>query len=425
MTINERVKTTVESGIVPLSFYLEPVYFFSGAVAVMRTKLVINSLALGMLTHNEYRYVAARSKQGDDFVTRHIHKLLRVIPKLDEEWVGINCFTVPVFARLLKDGKLSEILFNAFAKFPEISPSRICVEISADILYEDMDEIRQRINELRELGVKVAMAEMGDEYCPMFRLHGVKIDYAFLDRYAVNSLSTDDKERIAGSVINYLHFLGIKVVAPELYDDEAMAALQALDCDGYTTDGFSFSEYEPKVTEAEAQIASMTDALAEVRTVSELVAEAQTEAELEELEAVLNAEAEEESKAEEITEATEEPETEEVPEAEEEPEVAEESEAAEESETEEVPEVEEVSETEEEPEIEETSEIEEEPVAEENTETEETAEINTEDESETEADAETETVEAETEVDTIFQTESEEKVAILATSEEEETDGSE
>ena len=234
MNISEKVQAVVDSGISPLTFLLEPVRFFSDGNSVIRTKLVINSLDLGILTFEQYRYVAGRSKQGDALSARHVEKLLRVLPDLTERYPSVTCFTLPVFPRMLKDGKLAKLLFDLFAKFPEASPALICIEISADVLYEDMEEMRIRIDELSHLGVKVAISEVGDEYCPIFRLSGVKLDYAFLDEYAVKSLSTDERERVAGNIIKYLHSLGAKVIAPGPVDAYGLENASELDLDGFT-----------------------------------------------------------------------------------------------------------------------------------------------------------------------------------------------
>ena len=233
MSISEKIEAVVDSGISPLSFALEPIRFFSGD-SLIRTSLVINSLELGILTFEQYRFVAARSKQGEALVARHLEKVLRALPTLMKNYPNANCFTVPVFTRMLKDGKLSRLLFDLFGKFPKASPALLCIEISADVLYEDMSEMRDRIEELAHLGVKVAISELGDEYCPIFRLSGVKLDYAFLDDYAVKSFSTDDRERVAGSIIKYLHSLGAKVIAPSPMDAYGLENASELDLDGYT-----------------------------------------------------------------------------------------------------------------------------------------------------------------------------------------------
>jgi EAL domain-containing protein (putative c-di-GMP-specific phosphodiesterase class I) len=101
-------------------------------------------------------------------------------------------------------------------------------------LYEDVAEARERIKELRELGVRVAVGEVGDEFCPVFRLAELPFDYAFMDEYATASLDRDDAERIAGSLVKYLHYLDVKVIAPELDNEDKISGAKTVECDGYT-----------------------------------------------------------------------------------------------------------------------------------------------------------------------------------------------
>ena len=234
MKLGDKVKALVESGVAPLLLHYEPVRFFSSPESLLRTFLVINSLELGTLTMREYRYVARRTKQGDRLVERHLRKLCREIPTLLAERPQVTAFTVPVYARLLRDGVLAKMILETLTLFPSVAPSLLCIELSADILYEDMEEATARIAELRAIGVKVAISEVGDEFCPVFRLTSVAFDYAFLAPYATSTLGGEGAERIAGSLVGFLHYLKVKVVAPLLDSEEQRAAAEAVGCDGYT-----------------------------------------------------------------------------------------------------------------------------------------------------------------------------------------------
>lgn len=234
MKLGDKVKELIDSGVTPIVLHYEPVRFFSSAETVLRSFLIVNSLELGTLTMREYRFVARRTKQGDHLVQRHLLKLCREIPKLLAARPSVTCFTVPAYARLLRDGALAKMLMETLALFPAVSPKFLCIELSADILYEDMDEAAMRIAELRAIGVKVAIAEVGDEFCPVFRLTSTAFDYAFLDRYATDSLLGNGAERIAGSLVGFLHYLKVKVIAPQLEAEEQIAAAEAIGCDGYT-----------------------------------------------------------------------------------------------------------------------------------------------------------------------------------------------
>lgn len=233
--LKDMVKETIESGIKPIVFDYEEVKLFGEDSSVVRSFMVINSLDLGTLTYKQYRFVARRTRQGNHMVERHIQKLIRMIPKLRERNPAIQCFTIPVYARLLKEGELARMLFDAFALYPEIPPECICIELSADILYENMEESKAGIEELRALGVKIAISEVGDEFCPVFRLSELEFDYAFLDEYAVETLDRDDRERVAKSLVKFLHFLDVKVIAPGLDSEAKIDGAKVVGCDGYTT----------------------------------------------------------------------------------------------------------------------------------------------------------------------------------------------
>ena len=101
---------------------------------------------------------------------------------------------------------------------------------------ENIAYIRARIDELRDIGVKVAICEVGDEFCPVFRLSKIMFDYAFMDSYTTASLDREDAEQIAGSMANYLHYLGVKTIAPLLDSEAKIHGAKAMSCDGYTLD---------------------------------------------------------------------------------------------------------------------------------------------------------------------------------------------
>ena len=229
------VKETIESGITPIVLEFSKINFFESEEKLARSFLTINSLDLGVLTYEQYRFVARRTKQGNHLVERHLQKLFRIIALQLDERPDVSCYTIPAYARLLKDGELAAMIVEAMAMYPEVSPDKVCIELSADILYEDLEMARSGINQLRELGLKIALCEVGDEFCPVFRLSELPFDYAFMDKYSTASLDRDDCERVAGSLVGYLHHLNVKVIAPGLDSEEKIAGAKQIGCDGYTS----------------------------------------------------------------------------------------------------------------------------------------------------------------------------------------------
>ena len=230
------VKETVESGIAPIVLEFSEVSFFESSAKLVRSFLTVNSLDLGVLGYGQYRFVARRTKVGNHLVRRHLEKLFRIIPDCIAARPEIECWTVPVYARLLADSELAQVLVDLISLYPEVTPSKICIELSADILYEDLTLAAEKIEEIRALGFKVAVCEVGDQFCPVFRLAELKLDYAFMDSYSTDSLATEAEERIAGSLVRYLHYLSVKVIAPGLTDESKIAGAKRIGADGYTVD---------------------------------------------------------------------------------------------------------------------------------------------------------------------------------------------
>ena len=231
------VKETVESGILPIVIDFSEVKFFERNSKIIRSFITVNSLDVGVLTYKQYRFVARRTKVGDRLVRRHLEKLFRLVPDALSENPEIDCFTVPVYARLLANSELAAMLIDLFSLYPEVPASKICIELSADILYENLKEASAKIKELRELGVKVAICEVGDEFCPVFRLSEIKFDYAFMDEYSTAALEGDDADRIAGSLVKYLHYLDVAVVAPGLDTKKKIENAKSIGADGYIAEG--------------------------------------------------------------------------------------------------------------------------------------------------------------------------------------------
>ena len=230
----ELAKQAIESGVDPLTLHYEKASMFSSSQSIVRTSIWVNSLDLGVISPNEYRFVARRSKQGDALVKRHIQKLFKILPEFLALNPDVLFVTVPVFGRLLDQRVLFDMLFEAFLDHPQVKPDRVCVEVSADILFEELDATVAELKKLKDYGVRIAVSEIGDDFCPVLRLPKLPFEYGFLDKYAVESLGTDKEEEIAGSLIGYLHSLGKKVIASGLTNETQKEAAKRLECEGYS-----------------------------------------------------------------------------------------------------------------------------------------------------------------------------------------------
>ena len=268
----QMIEEALASGVSPVTFSYQDVVFFQKETHLVRTSMVFNSVDLGTLTMKEYRFVARRTKQGINMVKRHVIRMLRLIPKFLEKFPLVEYFTIPVYPRMVMEGWLVRVLYDAFAQFPGVHPSRMCIEIPADILYEDMETVTARLGELREFGVKVAISEVGDEYCPLFKLTGLPIDLIILDKYTTDMLEDENADRTLEGLVKYLHSFGTPVIAPELDSNQKIDNAKLIECDGYSAIHVAGSFGAPR-SEEEADESVAEEAVAEGEAADESAAD--------------------------------------------------------------------------------------------------------------------------------------------------------
>lgn len=237
MKVNEAAKNLIASGAEPIAITYEKVNFFDETDPIYRTRLLINSLDAGVLSYDEYRYVAARTRQGYHMVKRHITKLLKMLWASENGRKDAGCFSFPVHAKMLHDGELSGALAELCPSFG-VSPSLLCAEVSADMLFENaekVEKIEKELGTIRAMGCRIAISEIGTEFSPSFRLAKFNFDYAILDRSVVKELANESSERAVGGIVGYLHHLKARVIAPCLETEEQAAIAKKVACDGFSS----------------------------------------------------------------------------------------------------------------------------------------------------------------------------------------------
>ena len=233
MIIKKAVEQVIDSGVKPIILDLQRVVNFSLDVEGIRTSLVVKSLELGTLTANEYRYIARRTNQGTRLTERNIEKLFFFYEDLVKEFKSANFFTISAYARSLLNGELAQILENNFMLFPEVDPQKICIELSADILFENIDKYKIELEKIKQLGVKIALSEVAQEFCPLLRLNGIEYDYIFLDGYFTRLLDNEEKQGQISGVMGIIESRPCKIYG-SCVEDEYISLLEKVGADGYT-----------------------------------------------------------------------------------------------------------------------------------------------------------------------------------------------
>jgi diguanylate cyclase (GGDEF)-like protein/PAS domain S-box-containing protein len=120
----------------------------------------------------------------------------------------------------------------------------LTLEVTESVLMEDMESIIGILEELKALGVELAIDDFGIGYASLNYLKHLPADYLKTDCSFVEGLKKNSKDvAILEATINLAHNLGLKVIAEGVETEEQLRYLKRLGCD--LAQGYYFAEPLP------------------------------------------------------------------------------------------------------------------------------------------------------------------------------------
>jgi EAL domain-containing protein (putative c-di-GMP-specific phosphodiesterase class I) len=107
---------------------------------------------------------------------------------------------------------------------------RLTLEITESALTLDPATAQRRLEELKELGVRLAMDDFGTGYSSLSHLQRFPIDVLKIDRSFVSTITDGVGEALIRAVLDLSHALGIETVAEGVETEEQRSVLVALGC---------------------------------------------------------------------------------------------------------------------------------------------------------------------------------------------------
>lgn len=145
---------------------------------------------------------------------------------------GVNtAVAVNVFAPDLKDAGLPDALCGALQS-RAISPVSLTVEITEDVILNDIDRVTAVLHRLREQGIRIAIDDFGSGFSALSYLRDLPIDEIKLDRQFISSITKDARAAaVVRAVIDLTHELDVIVVAEGIEDAGTADWLREHGCD--------------------------------------------------------------------------------------------------------------------------------------------------------------------------------------------------
>lgn len=193
---------------------------------------------LGMLAPNRFLPLVRRHgliRPVTDFVVnRAVLDASRWYTSWGEVPVAIN-----LFAPSLADTGLKDMIISALAA-KGLTGRALTVEITEDLVLENIGGARNVLNQLRENGIRVAIDDFGSGYAALSYLRDLPIDEVKLDRDFISPVLVDERAgAVVRAVVDLAHVLGLTTVAEGVENAQAAARLREYGCD--VGQGYFFS----------------------------------------------------------------------------------------------------------------------------------------------------------------------------------------
>ncbi len=114
----------------------------------------------------------------------------------------------------------------------DVDPEQLCVEVTEATLISDLDEASAVLQQIRALGVRVAVDDFGTGFSSLAYLHRLPVDTLKIDQSFVRTMTTTPTgEVIVSHVISLAHDLGLSVTAEGVETAQQRQRLRDMSCD--------------------------------------------------------------------------------------------------------------------------------------------------------------------------------------------------
>jgi diguanylate cyclase (GGDEF)-like protein len=158
------------------------------------------------------------------------------------EWrrAGVEVpIAVNLFAPSVGDLNLPNQIMRALAD-RNLTSAALTIEITEDLLLQNVDRARTVLHRLREQGIRIAIDDFGSGYSALSYLRELPIDAVKLDRKFIAPILDDPRAAaVVRAVVDLAHVLGVTTVAEGVEDAETAWALREYGCE--MVQGFYYS----------------------------------------------------------------------------------------------------------------------------------------------------------------------------------------
>ncbi|MFJ9990601.1 putative bifunctional diguanylate cyclase/phosphodiesterase [Pseudomonas putida] len=220
-------------------FYQPKLCLRSGRLLGLEALLRWNHPERGMIRPDQFISVAEETGLIIPIGKWVVRQSCRMSQELREAGMGNLHVAINLSPKQFSDPELVSSI-GAILKEEALPPHLLELELTEGLLLEATEDTRRQLDELKQLGLTLAMDDFGTGYSSLSYLKKFPIDIIKIDRSFINEIpANQDDMEITSAVVAMAHNLKLKVVAEGIETSEQLAFLRRHRCDvgqGYLFD---------------------------------------------------------------------------------------------------------------------------------------------------------------------------------------------
>jgi len=214
--------------------YFQPI-FENGVIYKYETLMRINND--GEII-SPFKFLEISKKNGDylDLTKIIIDKSFKIFTKRDE------LFSINMSFEDIQNKEVIEYLKDKITQYSV--HNQLIVELLEDESIQNYELVKVFVDEMQELGVKIALDDFGSGYSNFSRVLELNVDYIKIDGSIISTIDTNvNSYIIAQTITEFSKKLGIKTIAEYIHSKEVYKKAQELGIDEFQ--GFLLGEPKP------------------------------------------------------------------------------------------------------------------------------------------------------------------------------------
>ena len=215
-----------------LELYYQPqVNILSGQIIGLESLIRWNNSELGMVNPGSFIHIAEKT----GLILPIGEWVLNSACSQNKEWQDKGILNVPIAVNLSVNQFQNIKIIEDIIKILEetgLDPNDLELEITENIIMKETEYIIESLEQIKQLGVKIAIDDFGTEYSSLNYIKQLPVDKIKIDMSFVKGINVDKKdEAIIRVIISLAKNLGLKVIAEGVETKEQLDFLRDEMCD--------------------------------------------------------------------------------------------------------------------------------------------------------------------------------------------------